>query len=262
MGSNYIGANSDCYHCSGCGTYRPCDDCSASCCQNNMSSHRELRRLEDRFREEVNQARKNVRDRCVSVVEELRKYYNIRIYYDEYNDYLEQSRHIIQKLESRKDYIKRQANSVKEDTFVKERLNNLKDRHKNIMDKIRNEFEYKAKKFKMESEEIKRLNEEIEKKQNIKYNLREERDKIKYKKSSKEIFKKQQENKFYNEYLIKKNEIDLKYSYLENISYPIKEYSQQEKDLKNALLKKIRRIKNYPIPECIMQEFGLMNYLY
>ena len=37
MGSSYYGPNSDCYHCSGCGTYRACDDCSASCCQNNMS---------------------------------------------------------------------------------------------------------------------------------------------------------------------------------------------------------------------------------
>ena len=49
MGSSYYGPNSDCYHCSGCGTYRACDDCSASCCQNNMSDHRELRRYEDRW---------------------------------------------------------------------------------------------------------------------------------------------------------------------------------------------------------------------
>ena len=54
MGGSYHGPNSDCYHCTGCGTYRRCDDCSANCCQNNMRSHRELRRYEDSFANEVN----------------------------------------------------------------------------------------------------------------------------------------------------------------------------------------------------------------
>ena len=45
MGSAYYGPNSDCYRCTGCGTHRPCDDCTANCCQENMNDHRRLRRL-------------------------------------------------------------------------------------------------------------------------------------------------------------------------------------------------------------------------
>ena len=52
--SNYNGPNSDCYHCSGCGTYRACDNCSASCCQNNMSYHKSLRTYEEIFGNAVN----------------------------------------------------------------------------------------------------------------------------------------------------------------------------------------------------------------
>ena len=55
MGSgNYHGPNSDCYNCNGCGTHRACDDCSATCCQNNMSSHRQLRSYEESFGNQVN----------------------------------------------------------------------------------------------------------------------------------------------------------------------------------------------------------------
>lgn len=262
MGSSYNGPNSDCYHCTGCGTHHPCDDCSASCCQSNMSSHREFRRLEDRFSEEVYESTKNVRDRCVSVVDDLRKYYDIRIYYNEYNDYMEQSRHIIEKLETRKDYIRNQANSIKEDNYVRDRLNNLKNSHRNKMDNIRIDFNNKKKKFKEISEDMKRLNNEIERKRKEKDNLVDEKNELKALKNKKERFKEEQEEIFEEKFMKNKRDIDLKYSYLYNISYPIKEYSQQEKDLKNALLKNIRRIKNYPIPECIMTNFGLMNYLY
>ena len=131
------------------------------------------------------------------------------------------------------------------------------------MENIRREFEDKKnKKLNEVSEDMKRLNNEIERKENDKNALIDKRNELKAIKNKKERFKEDQEEIFKEKFMKNKEDIDLEYSYLEKISYPIKEYSQQEKDLKNDLLKNIRRIKNYPIPECIMNNFGLMNYLY
>ena len=95
MGSTYHGPDSDCYHCSGCGTHRRCDNCSADCCQNNMRYHRDLRSYEDSFANEVNNCPRYTVEHCKSVIKDLRYDYDIKIYYDEYDDYIEQSRHII-----------------------------------------------------------------------------------------------------------------------------------------------------------------------
>lgn len=263
MGSSYHGANSDCYHCTGCGTYRACDDCSANCCINNMNSHRALRRLEDRFVEKVNQCPKDTCDYCISKVQNLKKDYDIKIYYEEYNDYLEQSKHIIEKLETRKEFIKKKENSIKEDYFVKYRLKDLECEHKNNMEKIRNEFSEKAKKYKKESADIIKLKKEIKEKKKEKNNLIEEKDEINSKKNSqKKKFIDENQKVFEEKFIKEKNEIDLNYCYLQDISYNIKEYSQDEKELKNALLENIRRIKNYKIPEFFIYNLGLINYLY
>lgn len=265
MGS-YYGPNSDCYHCSGCGRYRPCDDCSS--CQNNMSSHRGLRSYEDSFANEVNNCPRYTVDHCKSVIKDLRQYYNIIIYYDEYNDYIEQSRNIIEKLETRKDYIINKSNSIKEDYYVKNRLNELKENHKNKMDSIRRDFDLKIQNLNAISDgEVENLNQEIKKKENVVSQLKREKNEIKNKKKkSKEIYKEQQEKIFKNKLEEKKNEINLKYRYLGNISYPMKEYSQQEKEIKNGLLINIRKIKNYskiiPNYEFFINKLELVNYLY
>ena len=268
MGSNYNGPNSDCYHCSGCGRDRRCDDCSANCCQNNMSSHRDLRRYEDSFANEVNNCPRYTVEHCRSVVKDLRNYYDIIIYYDEYNDYIEQSRHITEKLEARKNYIINKSNSIKEDYYVKNRLNDLKENHRKIMDSIKRDFDWKIQNLKSISDsEFENLKKMIEQKKNAIYKIRREKEEIKeQKKSSKEIFKEQQEKIFREKWNEKKNEINSKYRYLDNISYPMKEYSQQEKEVKNGLLKNIRKIKNYskiiPNYEMFINNLGLVNYLY
>lgn len=268
MGSTYHGPNSDCYHCTGCGTDRRCDDCSADCCQNNMRSHRELRSYEDSFANEVNNCPRYTVEHCKSVIKDLRYNYDIKIYYDEYDDYIEQSRHIIEKLETRKYFIINKANSIKEDNYVKRRLNDLKENHKKNMDNIRKDFDWRVQNLKAVSDDdINNLNKEIDKKENVVYKLRKEKNEIReQKKSSKEIFKEQQEKIFREKWEEKKNEINLKYMYLDNISYPMKEYSQQEKEIKNSLLINIRKIKNYskkiPNYEYFINNLGLVNYLY
>ncbi len=86
-GSNYHGPNSDCYHCNGCGTNRPCDDCSANCCQNNMSSHRELRRYENNFANEVSKLTDITLNGCNSIIRNLREYHDIYININHENNY-------------------------------------------------------------------------------------------------------------------------------------------------------------------------------
>ena len=263
--SNYNGPNSDCYHCSGCGTYRACDDCSASCCQNNMSDHRELRRYEDRFADEVNACPKKILNKLVNIVDDLRRYQDIRIYYDEENSYIDTARNIISALESRKYYLISQINSIKQDDYVqriKQNIKSLKYEHEENLKKIKNDFERRASKFNYVSCTMERLNRDIKNKKDQISILRDEKYELQNRKNSKEKFMEEQKSIMENKFRREKDEIDSEYYYLDNISYPIKEYTQEEKDLKNFYLQKIRNIRYYPIPEFFITKTGLINYLY
>ena len=265
MGSSYYGPNSDCYHCSGCGTYRACDDCSASCCQNNMSDHRELRRYEDRFADEVNACPKKILNKLVNIVDDLRRYQDIRIYYNEENSYIDTARNIISALESRKYYLISQINSIKQDDYVqriKRNIRTLKNEHEENMKKIRNDFEKKASKLNYVSYTMVRLNRDIKDRKDQISILKDEKYELQNRKNSKEKFMEEQKSIMENKFRREKDEIDSEYYYLDNISYPIKEYTQEEKDLKNFYLQKIRNIRYYPIPEFFITKTGLINYLY
>jgi len=265
MGSSYYGPNSDCYHCSGCGTYRACDDCSATCCQNNMSDHRELRRYEDRFADEVNACPKKILNKLVNIVDDLRRYQDIRIYYDEENSYIDTARNIIRALESRKYYLIGQINSISQDDYVqriKQDIKSLKNKHQEKMKKIRNDFEIKASKFDYESDTMVRLNREIKDKKDQISILRDEKYELQNRKNSKEKFMEEQKSIMENKFRREKDEIDSKYYYIDSIPYPTKEYTQEEKNLKNFYLQKIRNIRNYPIPESLIKGLELINYLY
>ena len=265
MGSSYYGPNSDCYHCSGCGTYRACDDCSASCCQNNMNNHRELRKYEERFGDEVNACPKKILDKLINIIDDLRRNHNIRIYYNEENSYIDTARNIISAFESRKYYLIKQINSIKQNDYVqkiKKDIKSLEDRHRVNMQKIRDDFEIKASKFNKVSYEMERLNRDINAKRKQIGILKSEKDKLTNRKNSKQKFMQEQESIMENKFRREKEEIDSEYYNIDNISYPIKEYTQEEKDLKNFYLQKIRNIRYYPIPEFFITKTGLINYLY
>jgi len=265
MGSSYYGPNSDCYHCSGCGTYRACDDCSASCCQNNMSDHRELRRYEDRFADEVNACPKKILNKLVNIVDDLKRYQDIRIYYNEENSYIDTARNIISALESRKYYLISQINSIKQDDYVqriKRNIRSLKNEHEENMKKIRNDFEKKASKLNYVSYTMARLNRDIKDKKDQISILRDEKYELQNRKNSKEKFMEEQKSIMENKFRREKDEIDSKYYYIDSIPYPTKEYTQEEKNLKNFYLQKIRNIRNYPIPESLIKGLELINYLY
>ncbi len=63
----------------------------------------------------------------------------------------------------------------------------------------------------------------------------------------------------------KRNEIDLKYAFIDNIIEPEFEYSEEEKNAKNNLLQNINSIQMFsnliPNYHIIMKNFGISNYL-
>lgn len=280
MGSgNYHGPNSDCYNCNGCGTHRACDDCSATCCQNNMRSHRQLRSYEESFGNQVNSLCKTTLNKCLNIIDNLKKNHNIDIDIESKNNNayrffyllnpLGRSMDIINKMEEKKNNIIKDASSIDVDYFIKKKIKRLESSHKIIMKKIKEDFDKKVKN--KEDLEIKELNKEINKKKKEKNELKKEKKKIE---SNQQIeidnFKKKNIERLNNEYYEKVKEINYKYSDLENIKYPVMEYSPEEKEEKKMLLQNIRQIQNYKkiinkIPNCNYESFiqflKISNYL-
>ena len=151
---------------------------------------------------------------------------------------------------------------------MKKRLNDLKENHRENMENIRRDLNRKVQILNTVSDgDIENINKEIQKKENEMDKLRKEKNEIQeQKKSSKQKFKESQERIFIEKWEEKKNEINKEYKDLENISYPMMEYSQQEKEMKNALLMNIRKIKNYskiiPNYDFFIKNLELVNYLY
>ena len=270
MGNIYYGPNSDCYHCNGCGTHRACDDCSASCCQNNMASHRELRSYEESFGSAVNNLCRSTLDDCLSIIDNLRKNYNIVIEHNIYdNNYLNQSKEIINKMEEKNQNLIKEASSIKVDDSLKKRMKQLKSQHKIKMKEIKEDFNKKDKN--KEDPELNELNKEIKEKDEEKNKLKEEKKKIE---DNQQIeinnFKNQQIEKLNNEFSEKKKIIDTKYNEFEYNRNPVKEYSLEEKEEKKNLLENIRQIENYKneingMPKCNYESFiqflKIANYL-
>lgn len=270
MGSAYHGPNSDCYHCTGCGTHRPCDDCTANCCQENMNDHRRLRRLENTFIDKVYSAKKFIYNKCTSTIIDLKDNYNITILINKDNNnnknILEQSRDILESMKLKKEQIKKEISNIKEDRDKKNRIQRIRNAHKKKMLSISNKFRKSMNKIEMEYSDFKKQEDKIKEKQKEKKELKIEKDEIENKYSNDfDNFKSEKENKLIEKYEIKKKEIDLKYAYLENIFEPNFEYTEEEKNEKNYYLQNINAIQKFsniiPNYEIIMKQFGISNYL-
>lgn len=269
MGSAYYGPNSDCYHCTGCGTYRPCDDCTANCCQKNMNEHRRLRRLEDTFKDKAYSAKKYVYDVCQSAVNYLKDNHNINILIksNDNKNFLEKSKDIIDAMKGKKEEINKEASKIKEDRFKKVKIQKIKNDHKKKMSSINEQFCEKMNKINSENiSDIKTIENEIEKKQKEKRELQTKRNEIENKYINVlENFKSEKENRLILEFERKRNEIDLKYAFIDNIIEPEFEYSEGEKTEKNNLLQNIKLIQMFsnklPNYHIIMKTFGISNYL-
>lgn len=269
MGSSYYGPNSDCYHCQGCGTHRPCDDCTANCCQTNMNEHRSLRSLENSFIDKVYSAKKYIYNECNSAVSYLAVNYGIRIiiYNDNNKNYLEQSKDIIESMRSKKEQIKREASNIKVDRFKYREIQKIKNAHREKMEEIENHFSEKMEEIERKNNSDIEIQEaEIKKKEEIKCKLNNEKNEIENKyKNNYETFKNENENRLIKSFNRKKNEIDLEYSYLDNMIEPDFEYSEEEKSAKKYMLENINEIRKYsriiPNYQNVIKAFKISNYL-
>jgi chromosome segregation ATPase len=230
-----------------------------------MSDHKSLRTYEDIFGNAVNNLSKSILNKLVDIVDYLKRYHDIRIYYNEGNSNIDTARNIISALESRKYYLISQINSIKQDDYVqriKRNIRTLKNEHEENMKKIRNDFEKKASKLNNVSYTMVRLNRDIKDRNDQISILKDEKYELQNRKNSKEKFMEEQKSIMENKFRREKDEIDSKYYYIDSIPYPTKEYTQEEKNLKNFYLQKIRNIRNYPIPESLIKGLELINYLY
>ena len=252
----------DCYHCSYSVCRNGCDDCSS--CASNMAEHRRLRRLESTFIDTAYESKKKTLDNCVSVINDLRDNYNIYIYYYSYSDTLECSKEILNKLEEKKNEIVNNFNKYEYnyDPYYSE-IQLLKNEHEERIQRINNEFEINIKELENEKEiEILDLNNKItqEKKIIAKNENNKKNCNIDI---SIDNFKTEKSLEFEKKFQSKKLEIDSKYSF-ENISNPILEYTEEEKNEKNMLLNNIRAIKKYsylPNYNILILNFELINDL-
>jgi hypothetical protein len=268
MGSSYYGPNSDCYHCNGCGTHRPCDDCTANCCQENMNEHRRLRRLESTFIDKVYSAKQYVYNECKTTVNYLNNNYDIYIFIknDSNKNYLEKSKDIIEAMKSKKEQIIKDASNIKEDRYERFKIQRIRDDHEKKMTSIRYQFKEKMTMIDNKYFDVRIQENEIKEKQETKSQLQKKRDEIKNKFDNDfENFKTEKENNLIKVFESKKNEIDLKYAFLQNIIEPNFEYSEEEKNERNYLLQSIKSIQMYsniiPNYEIFMKKFGISNYL-
>lgn len=268
MGSSYYGPNSDCYHCNGCGTHRPCDDCTANCCQDNMNEHRRLRRLEDTFKDKVESAKKYINFESICLLSKLRREYNIFIPVEnnDDNDELETVKYIIESMKLKKERIKKDSSNIREDESRKYKIKAIEYKHIEKMELIKNRFCKSIMEIENKNSDIKIQENEIEKKEKEKSQLQNVKDEIKNKyEKDFDNFKKEKENGLIKMFEKKKNEIDLKYNYLESIFEPNFEYSEEEKNEKNNLLQNINEIKKYsfmiPNYQIVIEKFEISNYL-
>lgn len=252
----------DCYHCSGCGGR--CDGCLARVCINNMSEHRSLRRLEDRFIDKVNEYRRNTLNKCISAISYLKDNYNIDIHYIHYFNNLDCSKEILDKMENMKNKIKKDICEFENnDSKYYNRIEQLKEEHKKAMEEIKNEFDEELKNIKNQKELLE-YNKKIAKKEKIKNNLENEKNEEENRiQNYINTFTEEKNIELNTKYQNEKIRIDSKYTF-EKISIPLMEYSEEEKNEKNLLLANIRMIRNYsniPNYDFYIKSFELINCL-
>lgn len=252
----------DCYHCSYSVCRDGCDDCSS--CAENMAEHRRLRRLESTFIEKVFESSERTRNKCISELNDLKEKYGIYIYYCPYSNDLDCAKEILDKMEEKKNDIVNSMNKFeinKNSYYFKiERLN---EEHQLRMKKIRYDFEEKLANIKNQKEiEALNYNNKIKKEKKQKEMLEENKEKLDLKKYFNDFIK-EKNLEFDKKYEKQKSIKDSKYR-SGNLPEPILEYTEEEKNEKNLLLKKIRAIKNYsylPNYNLLIKQFELVNDL-
>ena len=141
-----------------------------------MYSHRELRRYEDNFANEVSNLIPITLNGCNSIIRNLRVCHDIDININHENKFflffffrINQCNFILDKMREKKQSIKNEILSIKIDNSFEIKINNLKNQHSIKMKKIKEEFNEKKEKIKNDSE-INKLNIIINEKKEKKIN--------------------------------------------------------------------------------------------
>ena len=273
MGIEIFRSRTDCYNCPVCSNNH-CDGCSHYKCVECMNNHRYLRNLEDDFKYKIYDSKSFIKNKCVEEINFLNNCYHTNICYEDNGDELKISRDILDRMKDKireiQNEIQNIINSLNQKLYENEEFKELLEKQKEEMENIKRDFEKKYKEIQEKFYED--INEKIEKKNQLlkeKKKLNEENDciakKIEEEKNKMEKYKFEEENKFENEFIKKKEEINLKYSDSQTDIILTKEYNEMEKKEKNDLENIIRQIKNYskfiPNFENFMDFNGITNYL-
>lgn len=238
-------SRTDCFNCNVCSN-RNCDGCNHSSCVSCMNNHRYLRNLEDKFYYRVLDSKSYIKNKCIEEVDYLKRNYDIYIYYYDNGNHLNTARNILDNMKDEIYSIQKEINSFNEKRYENDKIKKLKNEHTIIMENIQKEFKEKKEKIqKLYSQKIAEKNKKKflddkndlnEEKEEIERNIEEKKNEI-------EQYKLKERYNFDQDFIVKKKEIDLKYSSTEE--FITKEYSESEKKERNNLLKNIRELNNY-----------------
>ena len=251
-----------CSDCKGINKYY-CDNCSASCCQENMKGHREIFYLGDQFPNKVYNAERELRSKAEQVKNNLSGNYNTYIYscrcgIDHCENFLNEMRNKYNDMNSRKYSLDNQIYQNKRN-FENNKIN-LSNDLSNKMRDINDTFE---KEKRIISNEREKENGKINPlKEKTKY-LEKEKEKIKSTNVDEIVnnFINGEKMKMENDYQNQKNHIDEENQFKnENL-----EYTEDEKNLENNYLNIINGIKKYsskiPYFDNWIQVYNLKKYI-
>lgn len=252
MGSdNYLSAVSiklkyynryNCFNCGPCNdrNYYSCDNCSASCCVNCMSSHRNLFDLNDDFSSKLDYAIKDLCDRCDEIKSNLDYNYDIYIYcnYSSFNN-INQCKEFLDKMKEKKNDFENKLNNTEIPTIKRNyenTLNNLRREHEIELERLKNEFlERKEKCSFTKDRNLEIKSEEKNKLENDKYKINENIEKVI------KNYENEERTKAETEFNKNRNKINQEYQYVEEKL----EYTEDEKKLKKIYIEEIQKIKPY-----------------
>ena len=257
-----------CKACAPCNerNYDHCDNCTASCCQDNMKMHMEIISLNDNFYRNVNDAENELIKKAKEIEDKLSKDYNIYISHCNYSDHYEC-------------FFNNMKNKYNEMQNLEYSLNNQMNQNKTNFEEekinISHHFEIKLIELNDSCEEKKReitdtkgkRNKDIEKyltkKEKTKKKLEDKKENIKSTNINEIVndYINREKPQMENEYQNEKNIIDDK-----NKTATVNlEYTEEEKNLENYYLNTICNIKNYskkiPFFDDWMKAYNLNNYI-
>ena len=258
-----------CKACSPCNNrnYDYCDNCEASCCQENMKKHMEIFSLNDNFWINVNNAENELTTEAQKIKDKLSKIYNINISYctssishcEDFLDYMKGKYNEMQNLE----YSLNNQMCQNKTNFENEKRkisNNLRDK----LIELNNSCQQQKREItNTKGKRIKDIEKNVTTKEQTKKILEEKKENIKSTNINEIVndYINKEKPQMENEYQNEKNIIDDK-----NKTATVNlEYTEEEKNLENYYLNTICNIKNYskkiPFFDDWMKAYNLNNYI-